>query len=116
MTFILSIVYALIAAISLWGFFLMYCAIMASRRSGKFYLAPWPVRLLSYMLLAVLVVADVAFNLTVGTLLFAELPNLYRPTFTQRCSTHLDDTDWRGRLSTWICTGWLSPFEASHCR
>lgn len=108
--------YALAAPLVLWGLFLMYCALHASMKSGKFYLAPWPVRACSYVLLGVMVAADIAFNFTIGSAIFLELPNIRRPTFTQRCASHLDDSDWRGKLSHWFCDGWMSPFEASHCR
>lgn len=108
--------YALLAAPLLWGLFLMYCAIMASRRSGKFYLAPWPVRAMSYALLALLVVTDVAFNFTIGSALFLESPDIHQPTFTERCAQHLAALDWRGRIARWVCDGWLNPFEEDHCR
>jgi hypothetical protein len=110
------LVYALTAAIALWGLFLMYCALHASMKSGKFYLTPSPVRACSYVLLGVMIVADIGFNFTIGSALFLELPDIRRPTFTQRCASHLDDDDWRGRIANYVCDGWLSPFESSHCR
>lgn len=106
----------LVAVIVLWTLFLAYCAIMASRRSGKFQLTPWPVRALSYTLLGLLVVGDIALNFTLGSAIFLELPNLHRPTFTQRCADHLDDQDWRGDRARWFCYGWLNPFQEHHCR
>jgi hypothetical protein len=36
------------SAVGLWALFLMYCALHASIKSGKFYKTPWPVRSLSY--------------------------------------------------------------------
>jgi len=110
------VLYIFLAIPVMWALFLTYCTIMASRRSGKFYLAPWPVRALSYLLLGMLVVADVGFNLTIGSVLFLELPDFHQPTFTQRCASHREDQDWRGRLARWVCTGWLNPFEENHCR
>jgi hypothetical protein len=110
------LVYVLLSIVVTWALFLMYCALHASIRSGKFRLTPWPVRVLSAVLFAVMLVADVLFNLTVGSILFAEPPDFYHPTFTQRCSSHLNDGDWRGRIARWVCDGWLNPFEESHCR
>jgi len=107
---------AVVAAAALWGLYLMYCALHASMKSGKFAAAPWPVRVLSYILIAVMASADVAFNFTIGSLAFLELPELRRPTFTQRCSAHLADDGWRGELARWVCTSWLNPFEENHCR
>src|ERR1700747_1945493 len=103
--------YIFLAILVTWALYLMYCALHASMKSGKFALTPWPVRLLSYALLGVMLTADVAFNLTVGSLLFAEAPDIYHPTFTQRCAAHKQDQDWRGRLARWVCSGWLNPFE-----
>lgn len=107
--------YLFLAPVLLWALFLMYCTLNASRKSGKFYEAPWPVRGLSYALLAVMVVADILFNFTIGTVLFLELPQFRRPTFTQRCSRHLSGLFWRGDLARWFCFGWMNPFEPDHC-
>ncbi|HZR02812.1 MAG TPA: hypothetical protein VFA81_06555 [Burkholderiales bacterium] len=107
---------AILAAPGLWGLYLMYCALHASMKSGKFYTTPWPVRALSYVLLAVMVTADVLFNFTLGSLFFLELPDIHRPTFTQRCSSHMAEDGWRGEIARWVCFGWLNPFEANHCR
>lgn len=109
--------YALVAAVcavGLWGLYLMYCALHASMRNGKLHATPWPVRALSYALLAFMVTADALFNLTIGSLLFLERPRSWL--FTARCSSHMADSGWRGELARWICEGWLNPFEADHCR
>lgn len=106
--------YALLATVEFWVLFLAYCAIMASRRSGKFQLTPWPVRALSYAVLGVLGVVDIVFNFTAGSLLFREMPDTF--TFTQRCAEHLHDDDRRGRIARWFCDGWLNPFEENHCQ
>ena len=42
-------------------------------------------------------VLDVAFNLTFGSLLFLDVPR--ELTFSQRCSRHLYDLGWRGRVA-----------------
>lgn len=108
-------IYIFLAILVTWALFLMYCALHASIKSGKFKATPLPVKALSCILFTIMLVGDIGFNLTVGSLLFAELPNIRRPTFTQRCSDHITDEDWRGRLAKWICTGWLNPFEDDHC-
>lgn len=95
--------------------FLAYCAIMVANRNGKLKATPWPVRWTAYSIIGVAVVLDVAFNVTIGSLLFLEAPNLRQPLFTQRCKSHLDDAGWRGDRARWICSGWLNPFDAGHC-
>jgi hypothetical protein len=102
------------AATGLWALFLMYCALNASLKSGKLKQTPPPVRAMSYTLLGVMWVADLVFNVTVGSLVFLELPKTLM--FTSRCSSHLKDEGWRGDLARWVCDGWLNPFEAGHCR
>lgn len=103
----------ILSSVGLWALFLMYCALHASIKSGKFYKTPWPVRSLSYVLLVFMVGADAIFNVTIGSALFLELPKSWM--FTTRCSSHLDDVNWRGDLARWVCNGWLNPFEEGHC-
>jgi hypothetical protein len=85
----------------------------ASIKNGKFYITPWPVRSISYALLFMMVGADAVFNLTIGSIVFLELPKSWM--FTTRCSSHLEESGWRGDLARWICNGWLNPFEEGHC-
>jgi hypothetical protein len=103
----------ILASVGLWALFLMYCALHASIKNGKFYITPWPVRSISYALLFMMVGADAVFNLTIGSIVFLELPKSWM--FTTRCSSHLDESGWRGDLARWICNGWLNPFEEGHC-
>jgi hypothetical protein len=60
--------FLILSSIGLWALFLMYCALHASIKSGKFYQTPWPVRSISYALLFMMVGADAVFNLTIGSL------------------------------------------------
>lgn len=103
------------APIILWALFLMYCALIASRKSGKLAATPWYVRWMSWVLLGVMGAFDVFFNVTFGSLMFLEAPSIHRLTFTQRCESHLGDTDFRGEIARWVCYGWLNPFQAGHC-
>lgn len=104
------------SVVVMWALYLMYCAINASRKSGKFALTPWPVRAMSYALLLVAATADALFNVTIGTVLFLEWPSWRRIMFTKRCAAHLDADTWRGRIARWVCESWLNPFESDHCR
>jgi hypothetical protein len=110
-----AVVPLLALALGLWALFLMYCALHASIKNGKFYITlfPWPVRSISYALLFMMVGADAVFNLTIGSIVFLELPKSWM--FTTSCSSHLEESGWRGDLARWICNGWLNPFEEGHC-
>lgn len=112
----ISIFFIVGFAASLWVLYLAYCTLNVSRRSGKFAMTPWPVRALSYAILAVAVVGDVVFNITIGTLSFLELPSMKRITFTKRCAFHMRDVGWRGAIARWVCSSWLNPFEENHCK
>src|SRR6478609_4225808 len=105
-----------ISAAGLWGLYLMYVALHASMKNGKFQQAPKLVQGLSYFLLVFMVTADVLFNVVFGSFLFLELPSVRALTFTARCSGHLKDDNWRGDLARWVCEGWLNIFEENHCR
>jgi hypothetical protein len=84
--------------------------------NGKLAATPLLVRGVCWSIFGFALVLDVAFNFTVGTVLFLRLPKVRRPTFTQRCKDHLEDEDFRGRMARFVCDGWLNPFEAGHCR
>ena len=108
---------AIVIVAQAWGMFLMYCALNTARINGQLAKAPMYVRAISYGLLIVMAVVDVAFNLTIGSLLFLELPNIKGKsyTFSSRCSDHYTDPGWRGRLSRWVCNDWLNPIAPGHC-
>lgn len=98
-----------------WGMYLAYVALHAAQRNGKLAAAPIYVRLLSYSIVAVMFVFDIVFNVTLGSLVFMELPSTKALTFTARCEIHLADQNWRGDIARWVCNGWLNPFEPGHC-
>lgn len=102
--------------IVLWGMYLMYVALHASMKNGKFKLTPWPVKLLSYALLGIIWPVDVLANVIPASFIFWELPSVRALTFTARCSSHLKEEGWRGDIARWVCYGWFNPFEENHCR
>lgn len=106
-----SIVFAAI----LFAFYLSYCTLRVARENGKLQMAPKIVQAMCWLILGLAFLLDIAFNITVGTIAFLELPSLRRPTFTQRCEKHMQAAGFRGRLARWVCDGWLNPFEAGHC-
>lgn len=61
------------------------------------------------------VLVDFLYNMTVGTLLFVELPREWL--LTKRLKRHLEDDNWRGTMSRWFCRHLLDPFDpkGTHC-
>jgi hypothetical protein len=98
---------------ALWVLYLAYCTLRVSEQNGKFAMTPWPVKVFSYTALAVGWLLDVAFNMVAGSVMFLEPP--HELTFTDRCSRHMDEPNWRGKIARWVCDGWLNPMEAGHC-
>lgn len=97
----------------LYVFFLAYCALNLAKRNGKLEAMPQPAKACAFAILAIAVALDVVFNVTLGSLLFLEPPSSLL--FTARCSSHLYESGWRGRLARWFCDGWLNPIEPGHC-
>lgn len=112
----LPIVGKLFASVVLfWSMFLAYCALHAAQRNGKLAATPIYVRVLSYVIVGIMYVCDVVFNVILGSVIFLEFPSTKALTFTARCNTHFNDTNFRGKIAHWVCDGWLIPFEAGHC-
>lgn len=106
----------LVASLVLWAMFLIYCAVNASRKSGKFEQTPKIVQWMSYMLIAPMWAFDVFYNCTFAWALFREPPSLRALTYTARLSSHYTEEGWRGDLARSICDSWIQPFEPGHCR
>jgi len=75
----------------------------------------------AYPLALIGVLMDVVLNLTIGTLLFLELPKHLM--FTARLQSHLDEIGekndgWRSNIALWICSNLLDPFDSRgyHCK
>lgn len=113
----LAILLAVLAAgtFALYVLYLAYCTVNVARKNGKLALTPLVVRAMAYTAIGIGFVLDVLFNITIGTVMFLEAPDIRRLTFTARCASHLDDPGWRGERARAICDGWLNPFEAGHC-
>lgn len=95
--------------------YLAYAAAWVAHKNGKLAAAPVVVRGVVYAILAVAVLTDFAFNVSVGSLIFAQLPARGRWLFTGRCAFWRFDEGWRGRFARWVCDGWLNPFQEHHC-
>lgn len=68
-----------------------------------------------YPILAIGLFSDFLFNQILGTLFFLELPR--ELLFTERCSRHLDEKNWRGATARWFCRNFLDPYDigGKHC-
>ena len=100
---------------ALYVFFLAYVALHVAQKNGKLAAAPKVVQLIAWSILLLAVVADVGFNVICGSLIFLEWPSRSALTFSTRCSSHLQEPSWRGRIARWVCNGWLNPMDAGHC-
>ena len=87
-----SVLYALAYVYALFACFAMYAAIIQAWSKLKI-----GIKVLYAPMLIVFGLMDVLFNFTFGSLLFWERARTY--TFSQRLSSHLNDTDWKGRIS-----------------
>lgn len=56
---------------------------------------------------------DVALNLTVACIVFAELPEYGEWTISQRLNRLARDTGWRGTLARWLARNLLDPYDST---
>lgn len=93
---------------------LLFLAVMALK--WKWSSLPKAVRAIAAPAVIVAVFLDVLFNITIGTILFLDLPHQW--TFSQRIGSYKARFDWRSPLAAWICANLLDPFEVdgAHCK
>ena len=111
--------------------FIAYAAIYAAKKSGTLQQLPLPAKGAAIVILACAVILDALFNMTVGTVMFLEIPTPYVATvtifklripyigwhplmFTTRCEMHMNEEGWRGDLARWCCK-WMNPIQTKHC-
>lgn len=102
---------SLAALYLLWALFLAVMNLARAKaagtlRDGVFYLA-WPLIVAAYIL-------DIAINVTLGTLLWLQLPHINRLTLSARLD-HLikNGTGWRMRFAFWFVDTLLEPFDTT---
>lgn len=107
MIYLTPIIYAYI----LW---LLFLAVMAL--NWRWHALPKSVRAIALPAALTAVLLDFLFNITIGTLLFLDLPRQW--TFSQRVGQYKRRIDWRAPLAEWICSNLLDPFEVdgAHCK
>lgn len=110
----------LIAAAIFWGTWVFYVAIMGlkftrDRHRARGRKIPPPFKVMAYPALFLFLLADVAFNVVYGSLLFLEPPKEWL--FTSRVSRWNDTDGWRGKLARWLCENLLDPADPDgrHC-
>ncbi len=98
----------------IYAFYLLFVVTMAAK-------AAWPtLTLVPRVLLApvalVAVLMDAAFNITLATIIFMDLPR--EALFTGRLNRYkYGESDWRFHVAKWICKNLLDPFQSGgHCR
>ena len=74
----------------------------------------WQQKIFGYPVIIIMLLADVLFNITIGSLLFLEPPTQFL--FTTRCQKHMHRKGFRGNLARTFCKYLLDPFEiGGHC-
>ena len=74
-------------------------------------------KILAYPTVVIGYLFDITLNLTVGCVLFLELPR--ELVLSERLSRHkTNSSGWRLRRASWICANLLDPFDPSgnHCK
>lgn len=93
---------------------LLYIEVMAALRVWNN--LHWVLKTHLLPLGAVFIVLDVVVNITIGSLLFLELPRWW--TLSERLNHHaLRAHGWRTFMAQWICSRLLNPFDPDghHC-
>lgn len=101
-------------ALLTYAFYLLFVVTMAAKAAWP--TLPLPARILLAPAALVAVLLDAAFNITLATIIFADLPR--EPLFTARLNRYRAGTSaWRTAVATWICRNLLDPFQSGgHCR
>lgn len=112
-----------VGTVLLYALYLAYCTAWQFKEAGRLSTMPWIVRGHVYGIVYVALILDVLFNVTVGSLVFLELPEIRRLTFTARCKKwKIHDTEfnsplvrWRAKVARYVCESWLNPGDPGHC-
>lgn len=101
-----AIAWSLAALYVMW---ILYVALQALDRARRAGLLSRTARVLSVPMLLIAGPLDVLINVTLGTLMFGQIPR--ELTLSQRLERHVAHTGWRGALARWIARSLLDPFE-----
>ena len=95
----------------IWLTWLLYVAVMALKRCRDAGLLTLPMKLLGYPLLFIGLFCDFLLNMTVCSLLFADIPREWL--VTARLKRHAKDGTWRGSIARWIAVKLLNALDPS---
>ena len=103
---------ALASVYALWFFYLAIMNLKRGMEAGR--MTPLA-KVFGYGLAVPGFLLDIAVNVTVGTVLFLELPHYKRLTLSARMSYHYQpgSTAWRSRLAHWFAANLLDPYDPS---
>lgn len=101
--------------LSILGFYTLYLAIMALYRGHLANTLSMAAKVLGYPILAIGLLVDVVMNITLFSVLFADIPREWL--VTTRLKRHINKSGYRGFLASFICHNLLSPFDPTgdHC-
>jgi hypothetical protein len=100
------------ATFGLWCYYLIVMALKAARDAGRI---PADMLRLCEIVATVGLLLDVAYNLVIATVFFADLPR--EATLTGRLIRYKRAGGWRGTAADYICRNLLDPFDdGCHCR
>lgn len=112
MIYLYLILFAYVMFYGTWIFYVGFMHIKEHRhqvqeKAGLLWYGLWPWFIFAYAM-------DIVFNLTVGSVLFFELPTQW--TFSERIIRHQTSKGWRLRLANYFCHVYLKPFDEGHCK
>lgn len=112
--FLGAILWPFLQALTLFVYFLAFVTVYRAHLNGNLAKAALPVRAVCAVIVGVGYVLDVTFNFTIATAALLEWPR--QATFSQRCSSHLGEQNWRGRLCRGVCDQLDLFEEGGHCK
>jgi hypothetical protein len=118
-----------LATVLLYALYLSYCTAVKFKADGRLATMPTAVRGHIYAIVYFALLLDIAFNVVIGSIVYVELPEFKRLTFTARCQkwkeyganadwfngklSRLDH--WRIKVARYVCESWLNPGDPGHC-
>lgn len=110
----LTVLYVLLGAVFFtfftWGMYLSVMSLMRVKDTLTI-----ETKCFAYPLAVVGVFMDFLYNITIGTVLFVDLPQEWL--LTKRLDRYLERDDFRGAMARWFCVHLLDPFDpkGKHC-
>jgi hypothetical protein len=99
-----------------WTWYLALTQLKRARDDGTLSRISPVVKAAAYLLLALFLILDAAFNLVACFVFFRTYPRDIL--FTASCERYLAEVSTRGATARWLCSNMLDPFDLSgkHCK